>query len=115
MKSKWIKAILLLSILLLGAWIVNVWFRPQQSFTPEAWEQTKWQQRYTFVDSLVSDYSLEGMTREEVQELLGEPDTVTRNAFEYKVVIDLVFDWRVFYLDFEDDKVVHYGTSVPDW
>lgn len=115
MRSKLIKGILLISVALLSIWILTVWFQPQQKFTPEAWAKTPWQQRYKFVNSLMDDYELEGLTRKEVRFLLGEPDRDGQGAFEYKAVPDLVFDWRVFYLTFEDNKVVRYGVSVPDW
>ena len=115
MRSKLINGILSLFIAALGVWILFVWFQPQQKFTPEAWAQTPWQQRYKFVDSLMDDYELEGLTREEISALLGEPDIDGRGAYDYKVVPDLIFDWRVFYLYFENDRVVRYGVSVPDW
>lgn len=115
MMSKLIKGTLLVFVVFLGIWILAVWFQPQQKFTPEAWAKTPWQQRYKFVDSLMDDYELEGLTREEVRVLLGEPDSDGRGAFEYKVVPDLIFDWRVFYLTYEENKVVGYGVSVPDW
>ncbi len=115
MLLKLMKGILFPFIAVLGVWILFVWFQPQQKFTPEVWTKTPWQQRYKFVDSLMEDYELEGLTREEVRALLGESDTDGRSAYEYKVVPDLIFDWRVFYLYFENDRVVRYGVSVPDW
>ena len=115
MRSKLIKGIFSLFIATLGVWILFVWFQPQQKFTPEAWAQTPWQQRYKFVHSLMDDCELEGLTREEIRALLGEPDIDGQGAYDYKVVPDPIFDWRVFFLYFENDRVVRYGVSVPDW
>lgn len=115
MKKKLLKQLLLLFLVGLGAWVLFVFFRPSPQFTPELWAETRWQERHRLVDSLMDNYDLEGMTREEVKELLGEPDRDGKGSFEYRIQTDFIFDWRVFYLEFSNDRVVEYGTSVPDW
>lgn len=109
------KKILGLIVLLLCG-VVWFWSLPSHlPFTPERWIETPWQKRYKLVESLKEQYQFKGMTEQEVEALLGEPDTVVKGSFEYKIKSDVVFDWRVFYLTFEDGRVVEYGTSVPDW
>lgn len=85
------------------------------NFTPETWAKTPWQERHQLVASLEEQHQLKGMTELEVKALLGEPDTMIRGAFEYKIKPDWFFDWRVFYLTFENNRVAEHGTSVPDW
>ncbi len=66
---------ILLSIAVLTvSFLTSVGFTKYYSdFTQEKWMQHK-DLRYRMIDSLESQYTLEGMTDDEIIELLGEPD-----------------------------------------
>lgn len=65
-RHKWMSAVLVLMVLFLG------WSRYDRRFTPQRWAETDVSHRGKLVDSLLSQYNgLKGMTRTEVEDLLG--------------------------------------------
>lgn len=65
-RHKWLSVALIAAILYLG------WSRYDSRFTPERWAETSFSRRGKLVRSLLKQYDgLEGMTRAEVEELLG--------------------------------------------
>ena len=66
-------------------------------FTPEKWAQTPAPMRHKLMWSFHRQYQLEGMTREEVEKLLGHGDDVQGNV-EYKLKDDWLGGWRVYHI-----------------
>lgn len=58
-------------------------------FNSEKWKnfngnkENEWSLRWDMMNSLRNNYELEGMTKEKVKELLGEPDSQYQNKFNY--------------------------------
>lgn len=72
---KWIERHKVLSVVLVIAILYLGWSRYDSRFTPQRWAQTGVSQRGKMVKDLLKQYDgLKGMTRMEVEELLG-PDT----------------------------------------
>ena len=68
----WSKRLKILSVLLAAALLFLGWRQYDRRFTPERWTETDISRRGKLVDSLLEQYGgLEGMTRAEVEELLG--------------------------------------------
>ena len=68
----WSKRLKILSVLLAAALLFLGWRQYDRRFTTERWAETDISQRGKLVDSLLEQYGgLEGMTRAEVEELLG--------------------------------------------
>ena len=68
----WSKRLKILSVLLAAALLFLGWRQYDRRFTPERWAETDISRRGKLVDSLLEQYGgLEGMTRAEVEELLG--------------------------------------------
>ena len=63
-------------------------------FTPEKWAQTPDRMRHKLMWSFHSQYQLKGMTREEVEKLLGKGDDL-QGSVEYKLADDWIGGWRV--------------------
>ena len=68
----WSKRLKILSVLLAAALLFLGWRQYDRRFTPQRWAETDIDHRGKLVDSLLEQYNgLEGMTRAEVEELLG--------------------------------------------
>ena len=68
----WSKRLKILSVLLAAALLFLGWRQYDRRFTPERWAETDISRRGKLVDSLLEQSGgLEGMTRAEVEELLG--------------------------------------------
>lgn len=79
-RHKGLSAFLLVAVLLLG------WRQYDRQFTPERWAETGSSHRGKLVGSLLRQYgSLEGMTRAEVEALLGE-DASGGTAYEERLL-----------------------------
>ena len=63
-------------------------------FTPEKWAHTPDHMRHKLMWSFHRQYQLEGMTREEVEKLLGKGDDL-QGSVEYKLADDWIGGWRV--------------------
>ena len=50
-------------------------------------------------------YQLEGMTREEVEKLLGKGDDL-QGSVEYQLADDWIGGWRVYHIDYEQGPCV---------
>lgn len=79
-RHKWLSAFLLIAVLLLG------WRQYDRHFTPERWADAGSSHRGKLVGSLLRQYNgLEGMTRAEVEALLGE-DASGGTAYEERLL-----------------------------
>lgn len=68
----WMKRLKVICVLLVAALLFLGWRQYDRRFTPERWAETSISRRGELVDSLLEQYDgLEGMTRAEVEELLG--------------------------------------------
>ena len=65
-------------------------------FTPEKWAQTPAPMRHKLIWSFHRQYQLEGMTREKVEKLLGK-------------------GWRVYHIDYKQDRVIRAIETWQDW
>lgn len=76
---KWILAHKRLGIFLIAALLLLAWRQYDRHFTPERWADTDISRRGKLVESLMEQYNgLEGMTRGEVEALLGTDDDEMR-------------------------------------
>ena len=66
-------------------------------FTPERWAQTPASMRHKLMWSFHRQYQLEGMTREEVEKLLGKGDDL-KGSVEYQLSDDWIGGWRVYHI-----------------
>lgn len=62
-------------------------------FTPGKWAQTPALMRHKLMWSFHRQYQLEGMTRKEVEKLLGKCDDL-QGSVEYKLKDDWIGGWR---------------------
>ena len=61
--------------------------------------------RHKLMWSFYRQYQLEGMTREEVEKLLGKGDDL-QGSVEYKLADDWIGGWRVYHIDYKQDRVI---------
>ena len=79
MERNWIKRHKRLGIFLIAALLLLAWRQYDRHFTPERWADTDISRRGKLVESLMEQYNgLEGMTRGEVEALLGTDDDEMR-------------------------------------
>ena len=83
-------------------------------FTPERWAQTSAPMRHKLMWSFHRQYQLEGMTREKVEKLLGKGDDLQGNV-EYKLKDDWMGGWRVYHIDYEQNRVIRAKETWQDW
>ena len=83
-------------------------------FTPEKWAQTPAPMRHKLMWSFHRQYQLEGMTREEVEKLLGKGDDL-KGSVEYKLKDHWIGGWRVYHIDYNQDRVIRAKETWQDW
>ena len=83
-------------------------------FTPEKWAQTPAPMRHKLMWSFHRQYQLEGMTRKEVEELLGKGSDL-QESVEYKLADDWIGGWRVYHIDYKQDRVIRAKETWQDW
>ena len=83
-------------------------------FTPEKWAQTPAPMRHKLMWSFQRQYQLEGMVRKEVEKLLGQGDDV-QGSVEYKLADDWIGGWRVYHIEYKQDRVIHAKETWQDW
>ena len=83
-------------------------------FTPEKWAHTPAHMRHKLMWSFHRQYQLEGMTREEVEKLLGKGDDL-QGSVEYKLKDDWIGGWRVYHIDYKQDRVIRAKETWQDW
>lgn len=83
-------------------------------FTPEKWAHTPDYMRHKLMWSFYRQYQLEGMTREEVEKLLGKGDDL-QGSVEYKLADDWIGGWRVYHIDYKQDRVIRAKETWQDW
>ena len=83
-------------------------------FTTEKWALTPAPMRHKLMWSFHRQYQLEGMTREEVEKLLGKGDDF-QESVEYKLKDDWIGGWRVYHIDYEQNRVIRAKETWQDW
>ena len=76
-------------------------------FTPEKWAQK-------LMWSFHRQYQLEGMTRKEVEKLLGKGSNL-QGSVEYKLKDDWIGGWRVYHIDYKQNRVIRAKETWQDW
>ena len=89
-------------------------FPRDRVFTPEKWAHTPDHMRHKLMWSFHRQYQLEGMTREEVEKLLGKGDDL-KGRGEYKLADDWIGGWRVYHIDYEQNRVIRAKETWQDW
>ena len=61
---------------------------PHEDFDPEKWKnwkesETNWSLRWDMMNSLRNNHQLEGKSKEDIIEMLGEPDSKKEGEFTY--------------------------------
>jgi|SRR5690554_4332560 hypothetical protein len=61
---------------------------PHEEFSSDKWKnwnesEAEWSLRWDMMNSLRNNYELTGMTKDEIIELLGEPESLTQTEFLY--------------------------------
>ena len=59
-------------------------------------------------------YQLEGMTRKEVEKLLGKGSNL-QGSVEYKLKDDWIGGWRVYHIDYKQNRVIRAKETWQDW
>ena len=83
-------------------------------FTPEKWARTPDHMRHKLMWSFHRQYQLEGMTRKEVEKLLGKGSDL-QGSVEYKLKDDWIGGWRVYHIDYKQDRVIRAKETWQDW
>ena len=83
-------------------------------FTPEKWARTPDHMRHKLMWSFHRQYQLEGMTRKEVEKLLGKGSDL-QGSVEYKLDDDWIGGWRVYHIDYKQDRVIRAKETWQDW
>ena len=83
-------------------------------FTPEKWAHTPDSMRHKLMWSFHRKYQLEGMTREEVEKLLGLGDDV-QGSVEYTLKDDWIGGLRVYHIEYRKDRVIRAKEMWQDW
>ena len=81
-------------------------------FTPEKWEKHYLYRNFMFED-LQKDYQLQGMTKDELQELLGEPRFADEDELVYYYAYSFLDDYDI-YFKLEDGKVTDWHWDCHD-
>ena len=87
---------------------------PHKQFDSKKWKnwtntEKEWSLRWDMMNSLRNNYNLKGMTKEQIIKLLGEPDSITDNAFIYYLGYSKHgINTGVLTLKFENNKVIDY-------
>ncbi len=82
-----------------------------REFTPEAWAETKPEDRHFMMESLMDSVSLIGITGKELRVLLGDPDYIdTPELMEY--LIDKPFDAATLDFTLENGVVTNIGVTT---
>lgn len=83
-------------------------------FTPLKWAHTPDFMRHKLMWSFHRQYQLEGMTREEVEKLLGFGDDV-QGSVEYTLKDDWIGGLRVYHIEYRKDRVIRAKEMWQDW
>ena len=81
-------------------------------FTPEKWEKHYSYRNFMFED-LRKDYDLHGMTRDELEKLLGKPLSSNENELVYYYSYS-IFDETNIYFVLENEKVSYWHFDLGD-
>ncbi len=70
--------------------------------------------RHKLMWSFHRQYQLEGMTRKEVEKLLGKGDDL-QGSVEYKLKDDWIGGWRVYHIEYKQNRVIRAKETWQDW
>ena len=97
----WITAIVMIPIIYVG--LLSIWFAVSSSYPERSFDKRKWaderNSRYEYVDDLVKNKKLIGLTSLEVKSMLGEPDSENDSTM-------------TFYIGYSPK---YFFNSDPDW
>ena len=114
MKQKF-KHLILCGILLalcLGV-VYYKYFAHDRTFSPEEWENNP-NERISLIDSLTTEYSLIGMNREQILNLLGNKDVIMNNSDMIEYMISLgIGDVVGFIIFFDENDIVYDYKMSP--
>ena len=95
------------------------------SFSSDEWINGEWKERYRMLEDLENNYDLVGMSRDEIEELLGEYSVRSEdvgsdyNVVEYYLGFSIREDYwegtEVILIGFKDDIVVKYEYEYLSW
>jgi len=109
----------IVAIVLLGIVLCFVMSRNMQTqFSTQEWTTVREKTRYRMLDDLLASYHLEGMTTNEIEDLLGE-ESVRHEAWAseagsvdfhwgYDIRYDKWNGWELLLIGFKDNVVVKY-------
>ena len=94
-------------------------------FSSYEWINGEWKERYRMLEDLENNYDLVGMSRDEIEELLGEYSVRSEdvgsdyNVVEYYLGFSIREDYwegiEVLLIGFRDDIVVKYEYEYLSW
>ena len=94
-------------------------------FSSDEWINGEWKERYRMLEDLENNYDLVGMSRDEIEELLGEYSVRSEdvgsdyNVVEYYLGFSIREDYwegiEVLLIGFRDDIVVKYEYEYLSW
>ena len=94
-------------------------------FSSYEWINGEWKERYRMLEDLENNYDLVGMSRDEIEELLGEYSVRSEdvgsdyNVVEYYLGFSIREDYwegiEVLLIGFKDDIVVKYEYEYLSW
>ena len=112
-RRKWRKALcLIIEIICLVHFAIIV--PRDRVFTPEKWAPNPTPLRHQLMWGFPPQYQLEGKAREEVEKLLGKGDDL-KGSGEYKLADDWIGGWRVYHIDYEQNRVIRAKETWQDW
>ena len=81
-------------------------------FTPEKWEKHYLYRNFMFED-LQKDYQLQGMTKDELEKLLGKPLSSNENELVYYYSYSFLDETNIYFV-FENEKVSYWHFDLGD-
>lgn len=126
--KKYILLIVILLIAILSIFINSYQKKESQKpipFSSYEWINGEWKERYRMLEDLENNYDLVGMSRDEIEELLGEYSVRSEdvgsdyNVVEYYLGFSIREDYwegiEVLLIGFRDDIVVKYEYEYLSW
>lgn len=83
----WLTTLFVTPIIYVG--LILTWISIETYYPERDFDKTKWaddiEKRYEYADDLVDNEKLIGLSRQEVKEMLGEPEHETENSMTYYI------------------------------
>lgn len=83
----WLTTIVVTPIIYIGliyTWILLSTYYPERDFDKEAWANNR-EKRYEYADDLVDNHKLIGLSKKDVIEMLGEPESENDSTIKYYI------------------------------